>query len=389
MDENKKILIVDDEPNLRKTLSDILKVRGYETISIAKGKTAIKSVREEMPVVAIIDLKLEDITGLEVMKGIKGLSPNTECIIITGHGTEKAAIEAINLRAFNYIQKPYDMDQLLATIRRAVEKRDMEVRLKESEKKYRELVENTEDLIYVLDGKGNFKFLNRAGESFTGYSRKEIFSKNFLDLVAPESYKEAEEIFKRQLAGEDVGIFELQLYKKNGAVIFVETRQKLIWENHRVIEIQGIGRDITKHKRAEGQIRQQNEFLNTVMESLTHPFYIVDVRNYNVVMGNPAGRQGLAAGYSTCYRLIHNRDKPCGGVRYPCPIQTVTKSKKPITVEHIHVDKKGDRKNSEIHAFPIFNKKGEVKQIIVYIIDITERIEAQKKSVTIARVLLK
>jgi PAS domain S-box-containing protein len=136
--------------------------------------------------------------------------------------------------------------------------------------------------------------------------------------------------------------------------------------------------DISECKKTEEQIRSQSEFLNTVMKSLTHPFYIVDVRNYKIVMANPAAKQALANGYSTCYQLTHNRKKPCNGVQHPCPTLEVTKKKGPITVEHIHTDLEGNKRNFEIHAYPIFDNTDKVVQIIEYTIDITDRRKAEQ-----------
>jgi PAS domain S-box-containing protein len=136
--------------------------------------------------------------------------------------------------------------------------------------------------------------------------------------------------------------------------------------------------DISERKQTEEKIRQQNEFLNTVMESLTHPFYIVDVRNYKIVLANPGAKQGLATNYSTCYQLTHDRDEPCNGVQHPCPVLEVTKKKRPVTVEHIHTSPEGNKRNFEIHAYPIFEDTGEVGQIIEYTIDITERRKAEE-----------
>jgi len=124
MNAKRTILIVDDDLQVRKTLSDILRVRGYAPIAAATGKAALDRVEEEMPAVALIDLKLEDISGLEVMRGIKERSPGTESIVLTGYATQKSAIEAVNLGAYSYMQKPYDVEQLLVTVGRAVEKRE-------------------------------------------------------------------------------------------------------------------------------------------------------------------------------------------------------------------------------------------------------------------------
>ena len=114
----RNILIVDDDANLRRTLADILRTRGYAPITAATGKVALRKVQEETPVVALIDLKLEDMSGLELMKAIKHDAPATECIVLTGYASQSSAIEAINLGAYSYMQKPYAMDQLLVIIQR-------------------------------------------------------------------------------------------------------------------------------------------------------------------------------------------------------------------------------------------------------------------------------
>ena len=124
MNKKTRILIVDDDNKLRKTLTDILGVKGFVPMDVADGKTALKRVKESAPAVALIDLKLEDMSGLDLMGEIKALSPSTECIMITGHASQASAIEAVNLGAFSFMLKPYDVEQLLVTIRRAVEKQE-------------------------------------------------------------------------------------------------------------------------------------------------------------------------------------------------------------------------------------------------------------------------
>ena len=94
MKAKKKILVVDDDANLRKTLADILKVKGYETAVAANGAEAIAAAEREMFSLMLIDLMLPDMSGLEVMARIKAISPLTEAIILTGHASMDTAIEA-------------------------------------------------------------------------------------------------------------------------------------------------------------------------------------------------------------------------------------------------------------------------------------------------------
>ncbi len=135
------VLIIDDDPSLRKTLSDILRAKEYAPIAVDRGKEALDRVQVEMPAVALIDLRLDDMSGLALLEEIRRRSPGTQCIVLTGHATQESAIEAINLGAYGYVQKPYDMDQLLVTIHRAVEKRDAEEALRENEETLQRLLD--------------------------------------------------------------------------------------------------------------------------------------------------------------------------------------------------------------------------------------------------------
>lgn len=137
------ILIIDDDANLRKTLSDILRAKGYEPLTAkygTEGLALLRSSGHNGVQVALIDLKLPDISGLDVLQKMRSDHFATEAIILTGNASLDSAIEATNNGAFSYIQKPYDIDQLLLHIRHAVDKR-------ESAEKIRQYQEHLEDLV--------------------------------------------------------------------------------------------------------------------------------------------------------------------------------------------------------------------------------------------------
>ncbi len=119
--DKQKILIIDDDQNLRKSLSDILQLKGYETLSAESGRGGLELLRQLPLGLVIIDLGLPDISGLEVLEGVKNNRPFTEAIILTGNASLDSAIEATNRGAFSYLQKPYEVDQLMLHIRRALE----------------------------------------------------------------------------------------------------------------------------------------------------------------------------------------------------------------------------------------------------------------------------
>lgn len=136
-----------------------------------------------------------------------------------------------------------------------------------SEKEYRELVENIGDIIYIVDGNGTIKYFNEAFRRATNYNREELFGKKFSDFIVPDSYEEAEKVFKRQLGGEDVGAFELNFYDKDGQIRTIEIREKLIWDSDTVVEVQGIGRDISERKHAEEALRESERKYRNVIDN--------------------------------------------------------------------------------------------------------------------------
>ncbi|MBK5275774.1 MAG: EAL domain-containing protein [Desulfuromonadales bacterium] len=116
------ILIIDDDPGLRKTLADILRVKGYETLVAGNGGEGLALLGEKAVNLVLIDLGLPDIPGLDVLARVRTEHPSTEAIILTGNATLESAIEATNRGAFSYLIKPYEMEQLMLQIRRAIEK---------------------------------------------------------------------------------------------------------------------------------------------------------------------------------------------------------------------------------------------------------------------------
>ena len=160
MKAKEKILVVDDDPNLRKTLSDILGIKGYATAVAANGSEAIAAAERETFALALVDLMLPDLSGLEVMARIKAISPLTEAIILTGHASMDTAIEATSRGAFSYLLKPYQMDELLQKIRHAIER-------KQAQEEIRRLASFPRLLpspVIELDPAGEVTYLNPAAE---------------------------------------------------------------------------------------------------------------------------------------------------------------------------------------------------------------------------------
>ncbi|BCB27455.1 hypothetical protein SKTS_23410 [Sulfurimicrobium lacus] len=160
MRAKEKLLVVDDDPNLRKTLADILRIKGYESVMVGSGAEAIAVAGQDRISLALIDLMLPDMSGLDVMTRIKALSPLTEAIVLTGHASLETAIEATGKGAFSYLLKPYQMEDLLLIIRHAMERRQAQEEIQRLAS-YARLNPNP---VIEMDSSGNVTYLNPAAQ---------------------------------------------------------------------------------------------------------------------------------------------------------------------------------------------------------------------------------
>ena len=116
-----KILLVDDEEEFVKTLSERIKMRNLNSEVALNGEEALKVVEDQIPDVMVLDLKMPGIDGLEVLRRVKKQYPDVQVIILTGHGSEKDEKEARTIGAFDYLNKPVEVDSLIKKIKKAYE----------------------------------------------------------------------------------------------------------------------------------------------------------------------------------------------------------------------------------------------------------------------------
>ena len=120
-----KILVVDDEIPIRRTLRDILEFEGYEVDEAADGLECVSKIQREKFDVVIMDIKMPKMDGIEALERLQILSPETPVIMVSGHGTIDTAVEAVKKGAFDFISKPPDLNRMLITVRNALERADL------------------------------------------------------------------------------------------------------------------------------------------------------------------------------------------------------------------------------------------------------------------------
>ena len=115
-----RLLLVDDEVGYLEVLSKRLTRRGYRVTTASSGTEAIRALRQWEFDLAVVDLKMEDMDGIEVLKVFKKMDPSLRVIMLTGHGSERAARDGISQGAFDYLIKPVGLERLIETISAAL-----------------------------------------------------------------------------------------------------------------------------------------------------------------------------------------------------------------------------------------------------------------------------
>lgn len=140
-----------------------------------------------------------------------------------------------------------------------------------------------------------------------------------------------------------------------------------------------LSQEVNERKLAEERFSTQAEFLTTVIESLAHPFYVINVDDYTVSISNKAAKElALSGNAKHCFEMNHGQGRKCAGTDHPCPVEEVKRTKKPVIMEHSHHYPDGDERIVEVHGYPIFDSAGEVVQMIEYNLDVTDKHLARK-----------
>ncbi|KYC48986.1 MAG: sensory histidine kinase AtoS [Candidatus Methanofastidiosum methylothiophilum] len=143
--------------------------------------------------------------------------------------------------------------------------------LKESEEKYRLIVDNTSDLVFLIDLEGNFLFMNKGIEKHTGFRESEIVGKNIRDFLSPKSYHEAMNRIQLRLKGlVELPKYEVEIISKNKEIIIFELNTSPIYNNGKLESILIVARDVSERKRNEEKINNLNETIKILNKILRH-----------------------------------------------------------------------------------------------------------------------
>ncbi|MBA5639291.1 EAL domain-containing protein [Duganella sp. LX20W] len=275
-----RLLLVDDEPRLLSSLYELLRDRDYHLVTATCGSEALAQLNKLKFDLVLLDLRLPDMSGHEIMDFINAKDIAADVIVMSGDVGIEAAIGALKRGAYDYLRKPYSREELLKTVENALAQRKLAQdneriasKLENSEKMYRYLVDSSPDIIYTLNHEGKFTFVNDRAQQLLGFTREELIGKHYSILVHDEDQERARYVFNERRVDERASRnVELRLKCNTGNGVERTFNNTLMTISLNAIGMHvpdhdirqreffgtyGVARDITDRKRAEEVISYQ------------------------------------------------------------------------------------------------------------------------------------
>ena len=305
-----KILVIDDEESIRKLLKISLTHKGYEVITAEDGEKGIEAFQAERPPLVITDIKMPGIDGIEVLKRIRGLNPDTRVIVITGHGDMESAIEALQFEASDFINKPITDKALSVALKRAEEFLQMKSKLqkyttnledmvREATEELRtahdfqkNLIQSSIDAIIATTEGGTIIVFNQGAEKLLGYTADEVIGKMQMDNIYPPGVAETitDNLNSEAYGGKNRLInYESELISKSGVDIPVRISGAVLFDNgmstgmvcffQDLREIKQLQKELIENERlsATGQaVAGMAHYIKNILNGLQGGVYIVN-----------------------------------------------------------------------------------------------------------------
>ncbi|UZE97147.1 EAL domain-containing protein [Alkalimarinus alittae] len=272
-----RLLVVDDEERLLTSLKELLIANHYQVDTALGGKNACLQLSKQQYDLVLLDLRMGDFSGHQVMDFMSEKQINTATIVVSGESSFSAVSKALRRGAYDYLKKPYVPEELLATVENALQKKllekahnAMQIRLKKSEELHRYIVNSSPDIVFMLDREGRFTFINNKVESVLGYQKQELLGQHYELIINNKDAERAGYIFKdNEQSGRTTRTIELHLKSRGDSraqryfevtVFPIESSTSSVSNTpgsslKQLIGTYGTARDITERKEAE-------EFIN-------------------------------------------------------------------------------------------------------------------------------
>lgn len=306
------ILIADDESLSRKHLTLMLKKDEYEIVGVENGQECLTAYKELRPDIVLLDGLMPIMDGFECCRELKKLphSKDTPVLMITGLDDKISVNKAYEVGATDFLTKPINPAVLRRRIRYVLDAQKSEKALRESEEKYRSLVENLKEVIFYTDINGKLTFLNPAWKELTGLYPEESLGDNFSEYIYPDDLPRYQKGFQWLVNNESPTYYwQLRYLKKNENVGWIEIFASLVKKDENIEGISGSLNDITDRKRLEQYQKIERDVIKVLAESESVDDGIKGI--IQVIVENLAWEMGEYWSFEEETKLIHFQNLWC------------------------------------------------------------------------------
>jgi len=263
--DNPRILVVEDNEQLAGNLQDIMEDEGMEIHIAGTGTRALDMCRKTAFDLALVDIKLPDISGDILTDKLSVICPDMPAIIVTGHADLDSALKAVSgANIVGYERKPLDMDRLLVLAREVIARKRAQKELRESEQKYRTIFDTAANMILCVDEDGCIAQCNSRVHSVLGFSPEEAIGRPLKTFLHPDDAPAAAACMATVLSGAPVINKEIRMVRRDAAVIFTSVNASLMPAAGNRRQTLCIIHDITERHRAEQEhARLQQQLLHS------------------------------------------------------------------------------------------------------------------------------
>ena len=277
------VLVVDDDRHLLRTLADILRLHGYDAHTASNGARALEEVARRPTALAVVDLRLPDMDGMELVRLLHEQSQNTQIVILTGNATVESAVAALRESSVDYLLKPVEPDNLLRTVASAGERwqrrhaedelaRALEA-VRVSEERYRAIVETGREGVCLVGDDGRLIFCNRRMAEMLGVTQESLIGDAFIKWVAPDDRGPAAKLLSARDGKGDNREFRFQ--RPDGIVVWAWiTVSALSGEDVEKPQSLVMVSDVTERRQLEERVRrvQKLDAVGRLASGVAHDF---------------------------------------------------------------------------------------------------------------------
>jgi PAS domain S-box-containing protein len=281
-----KILVVNDTPDQLALAAAVLRQAGYRVIEAADGREALTLARRERPALIVSDVVMPYGDGIELCRAVRADKQlaGTPILLLSAQRKDAASVvEGLAAGCDDYLEAPYQPLRLVAQVARLLERARVEAH-------YRDLVEQTTDIIYTHDLEGHLTSINAAGLVFTGRKQDELLGRAVTEVFGLTDGAQLQSAVRR-LRSEGAGREQALGTNASGEARWLEFNQSLICDHTGApTGVRGIARDITEQRRAEEALRRSEERSRAIIENAHDVIYTLDLDGHYTSL-NRAGEQ--------------------------------------------------------------------------------------------------